>query len=43
LSVSYDDDVLLLFVFIDSSNSGVVINGESSISDVSFFSWAKVI
>ena len=33
----------MLFVSIDSSICDVVIKGESSISYVSFFSWAKVI
>jgi hypothetical protein len=33
----------VLFVSIDSSICGIVIKGESSISDVSFFSCAKVI
>ncbi len=33
----------VLFVSIDSSICGIVIKGESSISDVSFFSGAKVI
>ncbi|HEX7259276.1 MAG TPA: hypothetical protein VF242_14570 [Nitrososphaeraceae archaeon] len=42
MSFPYDD--VLLFVLIDSSNSGVVIKGESLVSDdVSFFSYAKVI
>jgi hypothetical protein len=39
--LSTGDEVL--FVSIDSSISVVVIKGESSISDVSFFSCAKVI